>query len=118
MMSKLSLDAKADFNELTFDLMESLALLEPWGNENPPPILYCDAIQAWPPKVISKVHLKLYLEQNERMLEGVGFGMAERAGPLRKRNLPLRVAFTPHINKFQNKISIQLLIRDLKAGTQ
>ncbi|MBJ7448813.1 MAG: single-stranded-DNA-specific exonuclease RecJ [Parachlamydiales bacterium] len=113
MLTKLNLDAKADFNELTFDLMESLALLEPYGNENPAPVLYCDATQAWPPKVISKSHLKLYLEQ-ERMLEGVGFGMADKAPFLRRRNLPLSVAFTPHINRFQNKISIQLLIRDFK----
>ena len=115
MLVKLPLDAKADFDELTFDLMESLALLEPWGNENPAPVLFCDAIQAWPPKTISRSHLKFYLQQKERMLEGVGFGMAERAGALRKRNLPLRVAFTPHINKFQNKISIQLLVRDFKV---
>jgi single-stranded-DNA-specific exonuclease len=114
LISKLYLDAKADFSDLTFDFMESLELLEPYGNDNSPPILYCEAKQAWPPRVVGKSHLKFYLEQNERMLEGIGFGMADRAPELRRRNLLLKVAFTPHINKFQNKISIQLVVRDFQ----
>lgn len=114
LISKLNLDAHADFNDLTFDFMESLELLEPYGNDNSPPILYCDAKQAWPPRIVGKSHLKFYLEQNDRMLEGIGFGMADRAQELRRKNLTLKVAFTPHINKFQNKISIQLVIRDFQ----
>ena len=31
---------------------------------------------------------------------------------LRKKNINLRVAFTPQVNIFQNKASIQLIIRD------
>ncbi len=113
--SKLQLDAKIDFGELTFDFMESLNLLEPFGNENPPPIFYADARQSWPPKIVGKVHLKFYLEQNDRMLEGIGFNMAHRRPQLLKKNLLLRIAFTPQINTFLNKASIQLQVRDFKV---
>ncbi|NGX37725.1 MAG: Single-stranded-DNA-specific exonuclease RecJ [Chlamydiae bacterium] len=113
--SKLQLDAKIEFNELTFDFMESLNLLEPFGNENPPPIFYADARQAWPPKIVGKTHMKFYLEQNDRMLEGIGFNMAKRRSHLLRKNLLLRVAFTPQINNFLNKSSIQLQIRDFKV---
>ena len=65
-MSKLLLDAEIKFSELTFDFMESAKLLEPYGNENPQPILYCDAWQTWPPKIVGNPHLKLYLEQGDR----------------------------------------------------
>lgn len=109
-MSKLMLDSEISFKDLTFDFMESTKLLEPFGNENAQPILYCDAIQTWPPKVIGKTHLKLYLEQGDRVLEGVALGKAAYSPQLRKKNLKLRVAFTPQINKS----SIQLLIRDFK----
>jgi single-stranded-DNA-specific exonuclease len=111
---KLQLDAKIDFGELTFDFMESLNLLEPFGNENPPPVFYADAHQAWPPKIVGKTHLKFYLEQEDRMLEGIGFNMARRRPQLLKKNLLLRVAFTPQINTFLNKSSIQLQVRDFK----
>jgi len=114
-LSKLHLDAKILFNDLTFDFMESLNLLEPFGNENPPPVLYCDAKQIWPPKVVGKTHLKLYLEQDDRLLEGIAFGMAEKKPLLLRKNLTLHIAFTPHINVFQNKSSIQLQIRDFQV---
>lgn len=109
-MSKLFLDAEIKFSDLTFDFMESVKLLEPYGNENPQPILYCDAWQTWPPKVVGKMHLKLYLEQGDRVLEGVALGKAVLSHQLRKKNLKLRIAFTPQINKS----SIQLLIWDFK----
>jgi single-stranded-DNA-specific exonuclease len=114
-VSKLYLDAQIDFKDLTFDFMESLNLLEPFGNENPYPLLYCDAVQVWPPKVIGKVHLKLFLEQSDRMLEGIGFGLSERKEELKQKNLPLKIAFTPHVNLFQNKASIQLHIKDFQV---
>ena len=113
-LSKLYLNAKINFKDLTFDFMESFNLLEPFGNENPPPILYCDTKQIWPPKVVGKTHLKLYLEQNDRLLEGIGFGMAEKRNRLCKKNLTLHIAFTPHINNFLNKSSIQLQVKDFK----
>ena len=111
---KLYLDAAVDFPDLTFDFMESMSLLEPYGNENPPPVLFSDTRQAWPPKVIGKSHLKLYLEQKERILEGIGFGMRQRGKALRRKDLTLRVAFTPQVNTFHNKASIQLLLRDFQ----
>lgn len=113
--TKLQLDAKISFGDLTFDFMESLHLLEPFGNGNPVPIFFCDAKQIWPPKVVGKSHLKLYFDQNDRMLEGIGFGMADRRPELLKKNLSLHIAFSPHINNFLNKTSIQLQVRDFQV---
>lgn len=112
-VTKLKLDSKVQFSDLTFDLMESVKLLEPFGNENPQPILYTKAKQAWPPKVVGKTHLKLYLEQGDRMLEGIAFGKAHLCPLLRKKNIILEVAFTPQVNNFLGP-SIQLLIRDFR----
>ncbi|NGX28574.1 MAG: Single-stranded-DNA-specific exonuclease RecJ [Candidatus Anoxychlamydiales bacterium] len=116
-ISKMFLDAETNFDDLTFDFMESIKLLEPFGNENPPPLLYCEAKQIWTPKIVGKIHLKMYLEQKDRMLEGIGFGMAKRKNEIKKKNLNLKVVFTPHINVFLNKASIQLHIKDFKVKT-
>lgn len=120
-MSKLCLDSEVHFDELTFDFMESMRLLEPFGNGNYPPILFCNAKQAWPPKVVGKAHLKFYLVEyfnesmrsGERMLECIAFGRASESSGLRKPNISLEIAFTPQINNFQGP-SIQLTIRDFK----
>src|SRR5690606_27881483 len=89
---KLYLDAEVGFKSITFDLIESLNLLEPYGHENPPPILYCEAMQTWPPKVVGKLHLKFFLEQEERALEGIGFNLAERKDQIRQKNIRLKIA--------------------------
>lgn len=125
-MTKLSLDAEIKFADLTFDFMEALRLLEPFGNGNPAPVLYCNARQAWPPKVFGRANrnLKFYLVEEEppgtqlkgdkeSILEGIAFGKACFSPMLRKRNLVLRVAFTPQVGNFQG-INIQLMIRDFQ----
>jgi single-stranded-DNA-specific exonuclease len=115
LISRIHLDSEINFNDLTFDFMESLTLLEPFGNGNPPPLLYTVANQTWAPKIVGKTHLKVYLEQNERMLEGIGFNMAYKKNLLKKKNLRLKIVFTPHINNFLNKASIQLQLKDFKV---
>jgi single-stranded-DNA-specific exonuclease len=112
---KLPLDAKADFSQLTFDLMDSLELLEPFGNGNVQPVFYCTARQARPPKVVGQHHLKFYLEQGDRLLEGIGFGMAPRRATL-LHTPHLEVAYCPQVATYQKKPSIQLLIRDVRPG--
>ncbi len=114
LLAKFYLDAEVDFSELTFEFMDSLSLLEPFGNENPPPILYTKAVQSWPPKVIGKSHLKMFLEQKGRNLEAIGFNLASKKPLLKKKNTPLKIAFTPYVNAFMNKQSIQVQIKDFQ----
>lgn len=112
-MTKLRLDAPISFEEITFDFMESLKLLEPFGNENPQPIFYSTVKQPYPPKVIGRNHLKLYLQQENRMFEGFAYGKASYSPLLRKPKLTLDIAFTPQVNNYQGP-SILLMIRDFK----
>jgi single-stranded-DNA-specific exonuclease len=111
-LPKLYLDAEITFKELTFEFLESLSLLEPYGMENPHVTLYAYAKQVHPPRIIGKNHLKFSLEDGDRYLEGIGFNMANRKPSLLKKNVKLLIAFTPHINIYLNKSSIQLQIKD------
>jgi single-stranded-DNA-specific exonuclease len=109
-MPKLYIDAEVPFTDLTFDLMESIRLLEPYGHGNPPPLFYTDVEQMQLPKVVGKQHLKFFLEQKGRSIEGLAVGAAFRAHELQKVPLHLRIAFTPQVTGS----SIQLLIRDFQ----
>ncbi|MEX2305681.1 MAG: DHHA1 domain-containing protein, partial [Waddliaceae bacterium] len=109
-MAKLHLDAEVDFEDLTFELMESIKLFEPFGNENLQPVLYTQAKQAWPPKVVGN-HLKLYLVQGDRMLEGIAPWKAAMSRKLRQP-YNLKIAFSPQVNP--QGPSIQLMIRELQ----
>jgi len=104
---KLLLDVEVPFDQITFDLMESLRLLEPYGHGNLAPIFYTECVQAQDPKLIGKHHLKLFLEQNERILEGIASGLGYQIAELKGWKGPLRVAYTPQVSGS----SIHLTIR-------
>ena len=72
------------------------------------------AKQVLPPKIVGKKNLKLSLEEKDRFLEGIGFNMAHRKQQLMRKNLNLMIAFTPQVNIYLNKSSIQLQIIDFQ----
>lgn len=109
---KLSLDGPLGFKELTFDFLESISMFEPFGTGNPPPVFFCEVRQVWPARVVGKFHLRLYLEEGERFLEGIAFNQAFRKPSLMRENLRLLIAFTPV--KSNNRPTIHLQIRDFK----
>ena len=112
---KLHLDAPIGFSDLTFDLMEAIQLIAPFGNDNPPPVFYATVSQKRPPKLIGKNHIKLYLVHEGLQLEAIGFGFADRLEELKEiGNAKFEVAFTPQVNEFHQKDSIQLILKDYK----
>lgn len=110
---KVFLDAPLQFRDINFDLIESLELLEPYGQDNPPPIFYTQARQMWLPKPFKRNHLKLFLEQNDIILEAIAFNMADLQPSLMKRHLDLKIAFTPQIFHNPESSRMQLVIREI-----
>lgn len=107
---KLFLDAAVPFEQLTFDFMESVKLLEPYGHGNQPPILFTEAVQVQDPKVVGRQSLKIFLEQGDRILEGVATGQVQKIAALKGWRGPVRVAYTPQVVGS----SIHLIVRDLQ----
>lgn len=107
---KLFLDAEVPFDQLTFELMDSLKLLEPHGQGNQPPIFFTEATQIQEPKIVGRQHLKLFLEQHDRMLEGIASGQAYRISTLRGWRGRVRVAYTPQVSG----PTIHLIVRDFQ----
>jgi single-stranded-DNA-specific exonuclease len=112
LLPKLHLDAQISFPELTFDLLDSLSLLEPFGHENPPPLFYTEVLQIHPPKIVGGHHLKLFLENGARTLSAIVFGSAHKQKELLNRS-HLHIAFTPQLHTAAHKTSIQLHVKDL-----
>lgn len=107
---KLTVDAEVSFKDLTFDFMEALTLLEPYGHGNPAPVFYSNVTLLSEPKQIGRQHVKLLFEQGDRVLEGVAFGLGQRFLELHGFPKKLKIAFTPQ----STGSSIQLLVRDFQ----
>ncbi len=112
----LALDAQADFASLDHDLLASLDLFEPFGKGNQTPTFYTTVRQIRYPKLLPGNHIKLYLNQGERNLEGIAFSMGDRIHTLRAGwNLPLELAYAPRVSRSSLGGGIHLLVKDFKV---
>ncbi|SPN73682.1 Single-stranded-DNA-specific exonuclease recJ,ssDNA exonuclease RecJ,Uncharacterized protein conserved in bacteria,single-stranded-DNA-specific exonuclease RecJ,DHH family [Chlamydia serpentis] len=113
----LEIDAYADFDAIDHDLLSSMELFEPFGKGNLMPVFCSKVVQVRYPKVLPGNHLKLYLSQKERNLEGVAFGMGDHASALKARwHVPLEVAYTPRLSQTSGSGVIHLLVRDFRIA--
>ncbi|WP_201456664.1 single-stranded-DNA-specific exonuclease RecJ [Chlamydia sp. 17-3921] len=112
----LPLDAHVGFDEIDHDFLASLDLLEPFGKGNPMPIFYTKVRQIRYPKLLPGNHVKLFVSQGERNLEGIAFGIGERIVELKSQwHLPLELAYTPRIASSSSSGVVHLLIRDFRV---
>jgi single-stranded-DNA-specific exonuclease len=58
-------------------------------------------------------HLSFYLSQDGASVRAVGFGMGELFESI-GRARTISVAFTPHINEWQGRESVELHLKDVK----
>ena len=112
----LEADLRVDRAELlSMECVESLDRLEPCGNANPRPVLYMDnvTVETVTPIGAGK-HLRLRLSRFGEVYDGVFFSQTAQALGVRAGERA-DIVFTPQINEFRSRKSVQLVITDLRA---
>jgi single-stranded-DNA-specific exonuclease len=118
---RLVLDAEAPLSVLTPGLVNDLDKLEPYGAENRPPLLLAGGLEVVgePRKVgQGERHLSFKVQQNGTSLKAIAFGMADRVAELMSAGGACSLAFTPKINDWNGRRSVDLHVADLQAGAQ
>lgn len=101
---------------LSFELIENLKSLSPYGMGNPEPRFVARKLMVKSARRIGKkppFHIKAALEDDQNTFDAVGFGMGERLDEIKDR---IDVLYTPTINYWDGVNSIQLKLRDLKKS--
>jgi single-stranded-DNA-specific exonuclease len=116
----LDIDAEVSLGALTWDLLEQLHVLEPFGQANPQPVLLSRGVRvagAWP-RGAEGQHLKLRLD------DGVGGpsyeAIAFRLGSLAEhftRPRKIDVAYTLEAHEWNGSRNLQLNIKDLRRAS-
>jgi single-stranded-DNA-specific exonuclease len=117
----LVLDAEAPLNLLTVGLVRDLDKLEPYGAENRKPTFLAGGLEVvGEPRLVGTPanHLSFKVRQHNTTLKAIAFGMADRADELMSEGGACCLAFTPKINEWQGRTSIDLQVVDLQAGAQ
>jgi single-stranded-DNA-specific exonuclease len=113
------LDAEVPLAALTAKLVKELDHLEPYGSDNNEPLFLAGDLQVEgePRKVGQKEqHLSFRVRQGSTVLKAIAFGMAERVEELMSDGGACCLAFTPKINEWQGRLSVDLVVEDIQAG--
>ncbi len=116
---KLTLDAEVPLSALTLRLIEAMAQLEPYGAGNPQPLFLAGDLQVVgePARIGGgERHLSFRVRQERTELRAIAFGMADRVKELMSDAGKCCLAFTPKINEWQGRRSVELEVRDFQAG--
>lgn len=115
MIPRLEVDALVPVNEISEELVGEIGLLYPFGHQNPGPLLGCRGITVVNSRGVGKdaAHLKLRLRGEGRgMLDGIGFRLGAYAEALAASEV-VDLAFTPGINDYNGRRSVQLEVKEL-----
>jgi single-stranded-DNA-specific exonuclease len=121
----LTYDAVLNFDEIfgteSFysipKLVRVLDAFEPHGPGNHKPVFRTQEVYATQSKLLKALHLKLTLtQQSQRVtLNAIGFNMKEKED-LTLAGLSFDVLHTLDINEFNNRSTVQLVLKDLQAS--
>ncbi len=117
--AELSIDAEAPLSAFTFQVVNQIELLAPFGHGNGRPLLCASGVRLVdPPKALgsSGQHLAMRLSQHEVTLRAVAFGSGDRAEELANLSGPLDVAFRPVINTFRGRRNVELHLVDWRSA--
>ena len=115
----LTLDAEAPLSAFTINVVRDLDRLEPYGADNRRPIFLCGGLRVdgEPRKVgQGERHLQFRVRQGATVLKAIAFGMADRVGELLSAEGACCLAFTPKINEWMGRVSVDLEVADFQAG--
>ncbi len=117
LLPRLRIDAKVDFKDLNFNLINELDSLSPFGLGNPEPVLGAKAVEVRYPRIVGDNHLKVKLRQNRTVLDGIGFNMGDILNGDRvkiKEGERIDLAFTASINEWEGRKTVQLEIKAIR----
>jgi len=112
---QLMVDAEIDLSELSLELVAELNQFEPFGMGNPRPLLSAKGLHLkGRPQIVGTRHLKFWVNQDGHTLEVIGFHMADRSLERRRSKDELEILFSPNVNTWRGKTSVQLNLKDFR----
>ena len=113
LVPKIELDCRCEINELNVELLDHYRKLEPFGFDNPEPVLVCSNVKPTSePRILKEKHLRMTLRKGKYTCDAIYFGGAEYPIP----NPPWDVAFSILRNDFRGRVSIQMNVKAIRSS--
>lgn len=104
------IDAELSAFDINEDLINTISMLEPFGEQNPSPVFCMQNVKYFSHKFMGKnsEHLRLEIQKEDVILRCVWWGKSDFEAP----KVVFDVAFAPFLNEFNGERTIQLEIVD------
>jgi single-stranded-DNA-specific exonuclease len=114
----LEIDTNIRLPEVTYELVQEFALLEPFGFGNPEPLIGSKALEVVSPRVVGNRHLKMRLKKASLSLDAIGFGMGGLLEELPRMlsGQLVDAVFTPEVNDWNNGSYLQLILKAVRPS--
>jgi len=114
----LHVDAEVRLAAIGRPLLDEIGMLEPFGEGNAEPVLA--AFNVTVPSGTRRMgsggrHLSFWVNQDGAAFRAVAFGMGDLATEL-ERSAACSLAYVPRLNRWRERESIELEVRDIKIG--
>jgi single-stranded-DNA-specific exonuclease len=112
---RILIDGELVLDEVDEELLESLAMLEPFGRGNPNPMFITRGVEIISARAVGRddQHLKLFVSQGDRPVDCIGFNIGHTTKWL-NRDTILDLCYTPEINEFNGMRGIQLRLEAVR----
>jgi single-stranded-DNA-specific exonuclease len=114
----LLIDTELEFDQIDWALQGQLARMEPVGQQNEPGLFLCRGCRVRNARSVGGgKHLKVAIDGHDysQVLDGIGFGLGERAADLQTGSL-IDIVFHLEVNQWQGQRSLQLNVQDLRSS--
>jgi single-stranded-DNA-specific exonuclease len=116
LVPEIVIDSEINFSDIQWPFYNILQQMEPFGPENLRPVFV--AKKVWNTgysKIVKEEHIKFSLKQNNTVLTGIGFKMAEKFHLL-QMNKPIDVVFKIDENEWNGSKTLQLRVIDFRIS--
>jgi single-stranded-DNA-specific exonuclease len=115
LIPEVRLDTLLNIEEINLYLYSRMALLEPFGAENPVPCFFSQKVQLQEVKLIGKdkTHIRFLAKQGRGQIEGVGFGLAEVLESVDVATERFDIAYELNINTWNGREKLEIKLIDI-----
>ncbi|MBU2871823.1 single-stranded-DNA-specific exonuclease RecJ [Colwellia sp. E2M01] len=107
-------DGELSASMLTLEFAEQLRDSGPWGQNFPEP-LFDDIFTLVQQRIVGEKHLKLVVEKNGQVFDGIAFNVDIKAWPNNQAK-QVHLAYRLDVNEFRGKRTVQLMIEDIRTA--
>ncbi len=116
LIPEIMIDAEIDFSNITKSFYNIIRQMEPYGPENLRPVFITKRVAdtSWS-RIVKELHIRFVLKQDNIVLTGIGFNLAEKFHLLQMQK-PIDIVYTIDENEWNGEINLQLKVIDLRLS--